>query len=233
MGDQSSKSSLINKLLVIVAVGLAIFSFWLLIVNYRTLLEINHMNEQSAEKTSRNFQYYFKENKNLSAQVKSMTEELDQARQELVSISGELTFIQGVNNDLKDGIAALERYKSAAVAKGEALESMINAFRRKNKEIEVELKSVRQELARLQPDISDLDEGRSKVLFFKDRIRGVRKNMSSLRRKAADLRAGAQKERDRLESLYGNGGYMVKNGENVSRNISGQRNIAIDVKFVN
>jgi chromosome segregation ATPase len=233
MGDQFANSSLINKLLVIVAVGLAIFSFWLLIVNYRTLLEINHMNEQSAVKTSRNFQYYFKENKNLSAQVKNMTEELDQARQELVSISGELSFIQGVNNDLKDGIAALERYKSAAVAKGEALESMINAFRRKNKEIESELKSVRQELAKLQPDISDLDEGRSKVLLFKDRIRGVRRNMSSLRRKAADVRAGAQKERDRLESLYGNGGYMVKNGENVSMNISGQRNVAIDVKFVN
>lgn len=233
MADYSGKSSLINKLLVIAAVGLAIFSFWLLIANYRTLLEINRLNEQSAVKSSRNFLFYFNENKTLSAKVKSMAEELDEARQELVNISGELSFIQGVNNDLKDGIAALERYKSAAVAKGEALESMINAFRRKNKEIESELKSVRQELAQLQPDIADLDEGRSKVLLFKDRIRGVRKNMSVLRHKAAQVRVNAQKERDRLESLYGNGGYMVKNGENVSVNVSGQRNVAIDVKFVN
>lgn len=233
MSELSSKSDLINRVLVIAAVVLAGIALWMLIANYRTLVEVNRLNEQAAIKTARNLNYYLKENHSLSAKVEILAQELDSAKQELSSISGELFLIQGVNNSLKDGIAALERYKSAAVAKGEALESMIKAFRRKNKEIEVELKSVRQQLADLQPDISDLGQGRSKVLLFKTRIKGVRRNMSLLRRKAAQIKADAQKEQDRLESLYGNAGYIVKNGENLSVISSGQRNISIDVKFVN
>ena len=49
------------------------------------------------------------------------------------------------------GIKALETYKVKAMAKGEALESMISAFKKKNKQLDVDLQMVRKEFSRTAP----------------------------------------------------------------------------------
>ena len=67
-------------------------------------------------------------------------------------------------------------------------------------------------MAEFQPDIADLDEGRAKVRRFKDQIRQVKQNMTAIRRQIVRDHLAALKENDRLEMLYGNQGYLVKDG---------------------
>jgi chromosome segregation ATPase len=162
-----------------------------------------------------------------------LTQELEAANADLMGTRAELSSLQRVNDQLKGDIAILERYKAKALEQGEALETMIDVFKKKNKDLDMQLQTVRKELAQFQPDINDLGEGRTKIQRFKDHIRMVKVNMRGIKTLAYEAKVAAQKERDRLEALYGNAGYMVKDGENKSVNRFSENTVDIQVEFVN
>lgn len=222
MADQKKN----NKVRIIVAVALGALTLYTLVIwyfNYHTLEQALVASEHAADEQARNFRHYVKEYRitkialdEASQKVINLTQELQSANIELSTARGELSSVQSLNDQLKESINELETYKAKALAKGEALETMINAFKKKNKQLDAQLQMVRKELAGFQPDILDTKEGREKVLRFKNQIRLVKKNMGVLKEQAQDMKIAAQKERDRLETLYGNNGYIMKDGKNQS-----------------
>lgn len=215
-----------RKIRIVVAIALSALTIYTLVIwyfNYRTLQEVVAVSDNAAEGLSRNFRHYVQEYRTTkvaldvsSQKVADLTLELQSANAELSTTRGELASVQGLNDQLKDNIRMLETYKAKALAKGEALEAMINEFKKKNKQLDTDLQLVRRELASFQPDIADTQEGRAKVLRFKNQIRLVKKNMGKLKEQAQEMKIAAQKERDRLEMLYGNNGYLMKDGKNQS-----------------
>ena len=222
------------------ALLLSVVSFVMFVMNFRILQAATVLTEKNSAAEAKNFRYYFGEYKTTKValdetnqKLLDLTKVLEQANNDLTQTRGELTSVQQINDQLKANIVMLERYKAKAAEKGEALESMLLSFKNKNREMDLELQGVRKELAVFQPDISDTQEGRTKVQMFKRHIHMVKQNMTILRRKANEAREVVQKEHDRLEAVYGNGGFMVKGGQDKSVNSYGQKHFDIDVKFIN
>jgi chromosome segregation ATPase len=222
MANKKKNKKIKNVLLIILAV-LSIYSLVMWYFNYKTLNQTVKVVEQVAEDQSKNFRFYVQEYKETKVEldvakdkIVTLTAELEAANAELLNTRQELSTLQGLNDELKGTISSLENYKAKAMAKGEALENMIVAFKKKNKQLDADLQSVRKELATFQPDISDSKEGRAKIQLFKNHIVMVKKNMNVLKQQALTVKIEAQKQRDRLEMLYGNNGYMVKDGQDQS-----------------
>lgn len=220
--------------------GMIGFMAWMWMVNYKTLSEAARISEGTQDRQARNYRHFVNEYRVTKNELEvttnklvEVTEELEATNIELSNTRGELMQIQQLNDQLKNSIKTLERYKSAALAKGEALEKMIGSFKQKNRELDQELQSVRKALAVYQPDIDNMDQGKEKILNFKKHIRMVKTNMNEIKRKAFEVKVEAQKERDRVEMLYGNNGYLIKNGQDKSVTSFSQKNVDINVKFVN
>ncbi|MBF0330564.1 MAG: hypothetical protein HQL17_01400 [Candidatus Omnitrophica bacterium] len=236
MADKNKNKKLRNILLVVAGI-LSVYILVMWYFNIKTLNQTVAVVEQVADDQSKNFRFYVKEYKETKVEldvanekVVTLTAELEAANAELSNTRLELSSLQGVNDELKGTIQSLENFKAKALAKGEALENMINAFKKKNKQLDADLQSVRKELATFQPDISDTKEGRAKILLFKNHIVMVKKNMNILKQQAVTVKIEAQKQRDRLEMLYGNNGYMVKGGQDQSTKRQGAK-VDIKVEF--
>ncbi|MEI6438231.1 MAG: hypothetical protein WCO69_05735 [Candidatus Omnitrophota bacterium] len=240
MADTIIKNKKFRIVLWGLAALLSVISFILFVINYRTLEETAVSAEKTAEKMTENYRYVANEYKvtkvaldDANQKLEDLTKELEQANNDLTVTRSELSSVQSVNDQLKSSISTLERYKERAARKGEGLETMISAFKKKNKKMDLELQTVRKELSVFQPDITDEKEGRAKVENFKMHIRLVKKNIGILRQVAYEARVAAQKEHDRLEAAYGNGGYMMKDGISKSITTYGQKRLDLDVKFIN
>ena len=222
------------------AIALSALTIYTLVIwyfNYRTLQQVAATSESVAEGLSKNFRHYVQEYRTTKValdvsnqKVADLTVELQAANAELTTTRSELSSVQSLNDQLKQGIQELERYKVKAMAKGEALENMINTFKKKNRQLDADLQVVRKELSLFQPEVSDTEEGRAKIMRFKDHIRMVKKNMNILKEQALEVKIAAQKERDRLEMLYGNNGYLVKDGKDLSQKRKGAK-VDIKVEF--
>jgi chromosome segregation ATPase len=215
-----------NKIRMIVAIALGILTLYTLVIwyfNYRTLQEVVTAAESAAQEQAKNFRHYVQEYRitkialdEANQKVMELTLELQSANAELSTTRGELSSVQGLNDQLKENIRVLETYKTKALAKGEALETMINAFKKKNKQLDADLQMVRKELSSFQPEISDTKQGKEKIRRFKNQMVLVKRNMVILKEQAQIMKIAAQQQRDRLEMLYGNNGYMMKDGRNQS-----------------
>jgi len=229
-----------NKIRIIVAIALGALTVYTLVIgylNYHTLQQALVASEHAADEQARNFRHYIQEYRTTrialdaaNKKVLDLTVELQAANAELFTTRGELSSVQSLNDELKESISALETYKVKASAKGEALETMINAFKKKNKLLDANLHMVRNDSSGFKPDILDTKEGREKVRRFKNQIRLVKKNMVILKEQAQSMKIAAQQQRDRLETLYGNNGYMIKDGKDQSLKRQGAK-VDIKVEF--
>jgi chromosome segregation ATPase len=240
MEQNGNQKNNLRRALWVVATLLTIASLGMLIWNYYTLEQTTVFMEKNSAEQAKNFSYVVGEYKTTKVgldeanqKLVQLTKELEAANADLSGTRTELSSIQKVNDQMKVDIAVLERFKAKALAQGEALEAMIDSFKRKNKDLDMELQGVRKELALFQPDINDLSEGRTKVQRFKDHIRMVRMNMHGIKVKAYEVKVAAQQERDRVEAIYGNAGFLVKDGENKAVNRFREKVVDIQVQFVN
>lgn len=215
---------------------LSIISLVLLVMNYQKLERAMSFAEKNAVDQAKNVRYYANEYKvtkvaldEANQKILVMTKQLEMVNAELAVTRTELTSIQEMNNELKANIAILERYK----AKEQGLESMISIFKKRNRELDSALHSARKELASFHPDINDFKEGQDKIRRFKNQIHLVKKNMSALEQKVFEAKVAAQKERDRLEAVYGNGGFLIKDGQDKSVTKFREKGVQIDVKILN
>ena len=93
------------------------------------------------------------------------------------------------------------------------LEAQISTLKRKNVQVGSELENLKKELRAFEADFSNLEEGRSLITLFQSKIKLVKSRMRYLKQEAYFAKVAAQKERDRLEAIAGNNGFLVKGGQ--------------------
>lgn len=219
-----SKILRMSSIVVIALLLVGCIVLWFL--NYQTLQTMTDVSGKTSNLQYNNMKHY-------QQQYQTTKLKLEETQTVLEFTTAELALVQELNEQLREDIQDLEKYKSYAKGKGKAIESLVNNFRKRNKELNDQLKMVREELEVFQADISDMNEGRSKIKLFKNQIKAVKRNMGVLKKEAYDLKVAIQKEKDRLESLYGNGGYMIKDAQNRSITTFDPNRVNIDVKFLN
>lgn len=83
--------------------------------------------------------------------------------------------------------------------------------------------------------LKSFKEGKSLVAEYRKRIKEVGRQVHLLKKDMYQQRVSDLKEVDRIESMLGNKGYLVRDGQAYSQSVVfpiDQRNVNIDVKFV-
>ena len=164
--------------------------------------------------------------------------QLDQVTAELASTKGMLTQTQGMlvsaqleNNNLKQELKGLDDLRNTEDVKniGE-LQAKIKTLKDNDSQVSMQLTDLKSQLRAFQADFSDLDEGRSLIVLFQNKIRLVKSRMRYLNHEAYFARVAAQKEKDRLGVLNGNSGFVLRNGQLQAPNGT-KKTFAIDVKI--
>lgn len=117
------------------------------------------------------------------------------------------------NVRLADEIARLESVRDTQESLNQELENKIATLKHKNTEVEQEIVALNAKLEQYNTDIADLAEGRDVIHFFKEKIHEVKLGIHRIKRKTHLAKVEAQQERDRLEYLAGNNGFVKKDGE--------------------
>lgn len=203
---------------------IACFVLWVL--NYQTMESLTKVSHQTFKMQYHNMKHYQK-------QYQTTRLKLEETESVLAYTVTELAMVRDLNDQLLDDIQELEEYKFFAKGKEKAIESMAYNFRKKNKSLKDQMKRLQEELDVFQADIADMSEGHAKIKLFKKQIKAVKKNMVVLKKEAHDLKVAVQKEKDRLASLYGNGGYIVKDTQNRSISTFDPNQVRIEVKMLN
>lgn len=223
-----------------IVAGLSVISLVLFGWNYRNMEKATRHAEENAVAQANNLIHYIQEYRvvktdldKANQKILAVTRELEKVNADFAATRNDVISLQGLNDELKANIAVLEHYQDSYKVREKELEELIRSLKKKNADLDSELQGVRKELAEFQPDIADWKEGQKKLRRFRDQMRLVKKNMASWKKKVAQARVEAQKERDRLESAYGNAGFMVKDGQSKSVNNFREKAVNIDVKFLN
>lgn len=194
-------------------------------VNYRTYVGKYKETKIELEETTRKLEV-----------VKS---QLDQVSAELATTKGMLTQTQGMlvsaqeeNVRLKQELQGLDDLRNTEnVQNINELQAKIKALKDRDSQVSLQLSDLKNQLRAFEGEFSNLQEGRSLIVLFQNKIRLVKSRMRYLNQEAYFARVAAQKEKDRLAVLNGNSGFILRNGQ--LQNPDGTRkSFAIDVKIV-
>ncbi len=236
--------SLAGTALFVIMLGMIIF-----IVNqqnsvFLSMEEANQMMMSAADRQAgltRNYMVLYHQTVDTLA---SITKELDSTKNILAQTQDFLTQAKKENADLQNQIALLnapgnivaQNQGQTSQAQNE-LEKQVALLNEKNAQFASELAQLKDQMRSFEGDIKSLDEGKAMITLFHSRVKLVKTKMVYLKREAQFARISAQKERDRLLSLKGNKGFLVRNGEafredRTAQPASGDKKVNIDVSFV-
>lgn len=117
----------------------------------------------------------------------------------------DLAKVKKENNKLRQKIQLLDTVAD--------LESTISRLKQKNSLLVTNIDSIKQESFPRAQNIKTLQEGRSLMARYHDRLRKVKGRINELKRRERLERIAAQKESDRILLLAGNNGYLVRDGK--------------------
>lgn len=193
-----------------------------------------------------NYRSYVKQYKDTKAQLEETILKLEAVTKQLNDVTAELNTTKGLlaqtqamltqatseNNKLKEDIQGLDGIKAVDGTQNISdLQARVSALKAKNTETTEELNGLKTQLRAFQADFSTLEEGRSLIALFQNKIKLVKSRMRYLAQEAYFAKIAAQKERDRLAALNGNNGFLTHNGQ-VQSSKGGNKTYSIDVKMV-
>lgn len=237
---------ILGIILMLVMIGLTVYVLKLQNDNVQLLGQSSDLALTSGVTQASNYRSYVKQYKDTKEQLEETTRKLEAVTQQLNEVTAELnttktllaqtqtmlTQATSENNKLKEDIQSLDGMKTAeGVQNVNDLEARVAALKSKNNEADRELSNLKTQLRAFQADFSTLEEGRSLITLFQNKIKLVKSRMRAIQQEAYFAKIAAQKERDRIATLNGNNGYMIRNGE-VKKPNQGNKNFSIDVKMV-
>jgi len=168
----------------------------------------------------------------VNLQLNQVTVELATTKGMLSQTQGMLSQAQEENTKLKQELQGLDGLNNTEnVQNISELQAKIEALKEKDSQVTGQLAELKNQLRAYQADFSNLQDGRSLIVLFQDKINLVKNRMRYLKQEAFFARISAQKEKDRLAVLNGNSGFVVRNGQ--AQNPNGtNKSFAIDVKVV-
>ncbi len=236
---------IIGWVLAVIMIGLTAYAMVLQNQNVFILADANEKFDTSSMGQAANYRSYVGQYKDTKLQLEETTRRLDVVQQQLDQVSAELAQTKGMlsetqaqlvsaqeeNARLRQEIVELDILRNTEGVKNvDELDAKIRTLKKKNVEVTTQLDSVKNELRAFQADFSNLDEGKSLVVLFQNKIKLVKSRMRYLKQEAYFARVEAQKERDRIEALNGNNGFIIRDGQPIKP--GNAKGFAIDVKIV-
>jgi chromosome segregation ATPase len=237
---------IVGLVLAVLMIGLTGYVLKLQSENIQLLSQSSELAQSAGVSQASNYRSYVKQYKDTKAQLEETTRKLEAVTKQLNDVTAELDTTKSLlaqtqlmlaqasseNNKLKEDIQGLDGMKAAEGTQNiTELETRVSALKAKNIATSQELGDLKVQLRAFQADFSTLDEGRSLISLFQNKIKLVKSRMRSLEQEAYFAKISAQKERDRIAMLNGNNGFIVHNGE-VQKSKDANKNFSIDVKMV-
>ena len=243
--QNNTLKKIIGGILTVIMLALTAYVLNLQSQSYSTMTESSDLATAANAHQAANYRAYVKQYKETKIELDETVVKLAQVTQDLDRVSGELAAAKNMitqtqdllasaqqeNNKLKADIQELEALRAAENVNnlGE-LETKINTLKRKNVEVTDQLNTVKNQMRAFEADFNNMDEGKSLLVLFQNKIKLVKSRMRYLKQEAYFAKVAAQKEKDRIEALMGNNGFLVKDGSQIKTNAS--KGFAIDVKIV-
>lgn len=145
-----------------------------------------------------------------------------------------LTQTQTILEEAQKQNALLQNEVTALNTRQQVLDNQIVLLQDENTKLTQELGVLKDKLRPFDGEVASLDDGKSFNKIVRNRLREIKVNIGSLKRKAHEAMVAAQKERDRIALEQGNRGYLVKDSQVVKSSASAgpQKKIKIDVSLV-
>lgn len=246
--QSSNLKKIIGIVLSVIMVGLTIYVLVMQNQNYRTLSSSGQMAEAIAAGQAANYRAYVQQYKETKIQLDETTLKLEAVKNELDQVSAELATTKGMLSDtqgmlaqaqnenakLKEEIQGLDELRNSEnVANIPELEAKIKVLREKNIQVDSELVGLKKELRVFEADFATMDEGKNLLSLFKSKLNLVKSRMRFLKQEAYFAKVAAQKERDRIETINGNSGFLMRDGQaKQPTKPAGEKGYAVDVKIV-
>lgn len=248
-GDVREQSARLKRIIGII-LSAVLFGLTLFVLN------LSHRNAQTyelatglvltaADQGASNYRSYVAQYKETKIQLEETTRKLEEVNRQLDAVTAELTTTKGMltqtqdmlaqaqaeNARLKDEIMGIDPSQRAENAPTvvEDLKQKIADLKEKNVEVSGQLAQLKEQLRAFEADFGNLDEGRTLISLFQNKIKLVKSRMNYLKQEAHFAKIAAQKEKDRIAALNGNNGYVIKNGQTQK---AGNKAFNIDVKIV-
>ncbi len=192
--------------------------------NYRSYVTQYKDTKQQLEETTKKLE-------EVNKQLDAVTAELNTTKSMLTETQTMLAQAQSDNTNLKDEIQGIDVVqKQEDVANVNELQVKIKNLRQENVQVSAQLIQLKEQLRAFEADFSNMEEGRSLIALFQNKIKLVKTRMNYLKQEAYFTKVAAQKEKDRIESLNGNNGFVVKGGQ--IQKPTNNKAFNIDVKMV-
>ncbi len=233
-------------ILSLVMIALTIYVLNLQHQNFNVLSKSTDLALTASDHATVNYRTYvgrYKETKieldETTRKLEEVNRQLDQVSTELAASKGMLSQTQGMlseaqseNTRLKQELQGLDNLRNTENVQniGE-LQAKIQTLKDKDSKVSSQLSELKSQMRAFAAEFSNLEEGRSLIVLFQNKIKFVKSRMRYLKQEAFFARAAAQKEKDRLAVLNGNSGFVLRNGR--AQNPNGtNKSFAIDVKIV-
>ena len=201
--------------------GMAVLSAFVVkqyVENYQTMVSSHQLMTEAFDQQAALSQFYAKE--------------LTSTKAILAETQALLAKSQADNANLQALVQELNQ-------KTEQFQVKMAELEQKNTELNGQLNVIQERLRLLEGDVRNMDEGRSVIKMYKQNLRKVKLKIVEFKREASYAKIAAQKEKDRIESLIGNNGFLVKNGKAYQRPDSSavikgtnDNRVDVDVKFM-
>ncbi len=237
---------IISVVLSLGMIALTIYVLSLQHQNYNILFQSTDLALTASDHATGNYRTYvgrYKETKieldETTRKLEAVNRQLDQVSAELATTKGILFQTQGMlvsaqeeNTKLKQELKGLDNLRNAEnVQNMGELQTKIQTLKEKDSQVSLQLAQLKSQMRAFSAEFSNLEEARSLIVLFQNKIKFVKSRMRYLKQEAFLAKVAAQKEKDRLAVLNGNSGFVVRNGQ--VQNPNGTRkSFAIDVKIV-
>jgi chromosome segregation ATPase len=236
----------VGIILAIVMIALTAYVLKLQSLNSSILSKSAELSLTSGDYAAKNYMAYvgkYKETKieldettrkleQVNLQLNQVTAELESTKGMLTQTQGMLSSAQDENVKLKQELQGLDALRSTEnVQDVSDLQAKIQTLKENDSQITLQLTDLKSQLRAFQAEFSSPEEGHSLIVLFQNKIKLVKSRMRYLNQEAYYTRVAAQKEKDRLATLNGNSGFVVRDGK--LQNPDGtKKTFAIDVKVV-
>lgn len=237
---------IIGIVLSVVMIALTAYVFHLQHQNINTLSQSADIALSASNNATVNYMAYvgrYKETKieldETTRKLEEVNRQLDQVTAQLATTNGMLTQTKGMLDAAQQENAALKRElqgldqlrNSQNVQNIGELQAKISTLQDRDSQVSLQLAQLKDQLHDFRAEFSNMKEGQSLISLFQNKIRLVKMRMRYLKQEAYSAKVAAQKEKDRLATLNGNSGFVVRDGRLQNPNGT-KKTFAIDVKIV-
>jgi chromosome segregation ATPase len=243
--DSTKMKRILGLVLSVLMIALTVYVLKLQNENSQIFNQSSELALTAGVSQASNYRSYVQQYKDTKAQLEETTRKLEAVTKQLDSVTAELNTTKSLlaqtqtmlmqatseNNKLKEDIQGLDGMKAVDGTQNISdMQARVSALKARNAETTQELNSLKAQLRAFQADFSTMDEGRSLISLFQNKIKLVKSRMRYLSQEAYFAKVAAQKERDRIATLNGNNGFLTHHGEAQKPGV--KKSYSIDVKMV-